>query len=106
MRLLVTGALKKDDAFFKHIESLGHSICFMQYENDNLPCEYDWAEGVICNGLFLSHPIEKFTNLRFIQLTSAGFDRVDLYYINSHKIEITMRAAFTAFQLRKFALCG
>ena len=30
---------------------------------------------------FLHHPIERFVNLRYIELTSAGFDRVDLNYV-------------------------
>ena len=36
---------------------------------------YD-ADGVICNALLLHHDVKRFRHLRFVQLTSAGLDRV------------------------------
>ena len=88
MNLLVTGAWSGGKDCIPELEKTGHSVCFMQFEKDNLPCDYSWVEGVICNGLFLTHPIERFRNLRYIQLTSAGFDRVDMDYVKAHGIEI------------------
>ena len=88
MNLLVTGAWSDGKNCITELEVMGHTVVFMQYEKDELPCSYEWVEGVVCNGLFLSHPIEKFTNLRYIQLTSAGFDRVDMAYVKAHGIEI------------------
>ena len=85
---------------------MGHEVVFMQYEKDALPCEYEWVEGVICNGLFLSHPIEKFPNLRYIQLTSAGFDRVDLDYVKVHGIEIHNARGVYSIPMAEFAICG
>ena len=76
MNLLVTGAWSGGKNCIAELEEMGHSVRFMQFEKDDLPCAYDWVECVICNGLFLYHPIERFTNLKYIQLTSAGFDRV------------------------------
>ena len=71
MNLLVTGAWKEAKEYLSEIEKMGHDVKFLQYEKDLLPCEYDWVEGVICNGLFLYHPIEKFSRLKYIQLTST-----------------------------------
>ena len=62
MNLLVTGAWADAKAHISELEAMGHTVCFVQYEKDKLPCEYAWVEGVICNGLFLGHPIERFTN--------------------------------------------
>ena len=76
MKLLITGAWNCTKEQLNQIEKLGHSIVFLQNEKDNLPCCYEEVEGVICNGLFLQHPIERFKNVRYVQLTSAGFDRV------------------------------
>lgn len=70
------------------MEQTGHNVCFLQFEKDELPCDYEWVEGVVCNGLFLSHPIKKFSNLKYIQLTSAGFDRVPMDYVKEHGIKI------------------
>lgn len=85
MNILITGAWQQAKDHIAEIEAMGHKVSFLQYEKDELPCKYDEIEGVICNGLFLHHPIEKFTKLRYIQLTSAGYDRVPIcsVYINS-----------------------
>lgn len=106
MNLLVTGAWSDGKNCIPELEAMGHSVCFLQYEKDSLPCEYAWVEGVICNGLFLSHPIERFTNLRYIQLTSAGFDRVDTDYVKAHGIEIRNARGVYSIPMAEFALCG
>lgn len=106
MNLLVTGAWAGAKAHISELEAMGHFVCFLQYEKDQLPCEYSWAEGVICNGLFLSHPIERFTNLRYIQLTSAGFDRVDMDYVKAHDIEIHNARGVYSIPMAEFAVCG
>lgn len=106
MNLLVTGAWADAKAHISELEAIGHTVCFLQFEKDKLPCEYDWIEGVICNGLFLSHPIERFTNLRYIQLTSAGFDRVDMDYVKAHGIEIYNARSVYSIPMAEFALCG
>lgn len=106
MNLLVTGAWSDGKNCISELEAMGHSVCFMQFEKDDLPCSYDWVEGVICNGLFLSHPIERFTNLRYIQLTSAGFDRVDMDYVKAHGIEIHNARGVYSIPMAEFALCG
>ena len=106
MNLLVTGAWADAKVHIGELEALGHTVCFLQYEKDNLPCDYEWVEGVIGNGLFLSHPIEKITNLRYIQLTSAGFDRVDMDYVKAHGIEIHNARGVYSIQMAEFAMCG
>ena len=72
MKLLVTGAWREGQQHIEALRKLGHEVLFLPQEADALPCGYGWVEGVICNGLFLHHPIEQFSNLRYIQLTSAG----------------------------------
>ena len=88
MKLLITGAWKATDEQLDAIRKLGHDIVLQPQEADPLVCPAEDVEGVIGNGLFLYHPIEKFLKLRYIQLTSAGFDRVPMDYIKSHGIEI------------------
>ena len=106
MNLLVTGAWSDGKNCISELEAMGHSVRFMQFEKDDLPCPYDWVEGVICNGLFLTHPIEKFPNLRYIQLTSAGYDRVDLDFVKAHEIEIHNARGVYSIPMAEFALCG
>ena len=106
MNLLVTGAWSDGKNCITELEAKGHNVLLMQYEKDELPCSYEWVEGVVCNGLFLSHPIEKFTNLRYIQLTSAGFDRVDMDYVKAHGIEIHNARGVYSIPMAEFALSG
>ncbi len=106
MKLLITGAWNCTSEQLNQIEAMGHTIVFMQNEKDSLPCAYEDVEGVICNGLFLSHPIEKFTSLRYIQLTSAGFDRVSMDYIKTHGIKILNARGVYSIPMAEFAISG
>lgn len=106
MNLLITGAWADAKTHLRAIEDQGHSVAFIQMEKDELPCAPEWVEGVVCNGLFLYHPITDFTNLRFIQLTSAGFDRVDMEYVRAHDIEIHNARGVYSIPMAEFALCG
>ena len=106
MNLLVTGAWSDGKNCISELEAMGHNVTFMQYEKDALPCDYEWVEGVICNGLFLTHQIEKFINLKYIQLTSAGFDRVDMNYVKAHNIEIHNARGVYSIPMAEFAICG
>ncbi len=106
MNILATGAWQSAKNNIDKIEKMGHTVLFMQYEKDELPCEYFWVEGVICNGLFLTHPIEKFVNLKYIQLTSAGYDRVPLDYVNEHNIKIYNARGVYSIPMAEFAVSG
>ncbi|MCH5296605.1 MAG: D-2-hydroxyacid dehydrogenase [Ruminococcus sp.] len=106
MNLLITGAWQEAKKHIEKIEQMGHAVSFLQFEKNELPCDYDWVEGIICNGLFLHHPIEKFTNLRYIQLTSAGFDRVPMEYVKEHNIEIYNARGVYSIPMAEFAFAG
>lgn len=106
MNLLITGAWQQARDYIEDIQQQGHSVVFLQYEKDALPCEYDWVEGVICNGLFLQHPIEKFKKLKYIQLTSAGFDRVPMEYVKEHHISIYNARGVYSIPMAEFAIFG
>ena len=106
MNLLITGAFSCTEEQINEIKKLGHEVVFMQYEKDELPCEYSWVQGIIGNGIFLFHPIEKFTSLKFIQLTSAGFDRVPMDYVKEKEIRIFNARGVYSIPMAEFALCG
>lgn len=106
MNLLITGAWQEAKKYIEAIEQMGHIVQFLQFEKDVLPCEYDWVEGIIGNGIFLSHPIDKFTNLRYIQLTSAGFDRVPMDYVKEHNITINNARGVYSAPMAEYAVSG
>lgn len=106
MKLLVTGAWKCSEEQLNVLREKGHVVVFMQNEKDELPCSYEEVEGVICNGLFLHHAIEKFTKLRYIQLTSAGLDRVPMAYVQAKGIEIHNARGVYSIPMAEFAISG
>ena len=106
MNLLITGAWGDAKKYVERLEREGHCVKFLQFEKDELPCEYEWVEGVICNGLFLSPPIGRFVNLKYIQLTSAGFDRVPMEYVKENHIEIHNARGVYSIPMVEFAIFG
>ena len=105
MHLLITGAWQDAQRHIPELEKR-HEIRFLQQERDALPCDPAWVEGVICNGLFLYHPIESFPNLRFIQLTSAGYDRVPMETVREKGIEIHNARGVYSVPMAEFAVAG
>ena len=87
MKLLLTGAFKYTEAQIKELEELGYTCLYMQDEKQKVEFEEE-IEAIVCNGFFLYHDIKKFKNLKCIQLTSAGLDRVPLEYIKENKLAL------------------
>lgn len=106
MNLLITGAWKCNQEELKRLNDMGCTYVLMPNESDVLPCEYESIGGVICNGLFLHHPIEKFTALKYIQLTSAGYDRVPMDYVKEKGIKINNAAGVYSIPMAEFAIGG
>lgn len=106
MNLLVTGAWSQAEDYIPQLRELGHEVTFLQQEADPLICDTAWVEGIICNGLFLDHPLDEFPNLRYIQLTSAGFDRLDLREAQARGIEIYNARGVYSVPMAEFALAG
>ena len=88
MNLLLTGCFKYTEGQLEELRSLGYDIHFMQQEAEALPLAASEVDATVCNGLFLSHPFGDFTRLKFIQLTSAGFDRVPVDEIKTQGCEL------------------
>ena len=106
MNLLVTGAWIGAQEHIPAIEAMGHRVVFQQWETDPLPCDAAWVEGVVCNSLFLHHPLGTFPNLRYIQTISAGLDRVDVDYVSAHGIELHNARGVYSVPMAEFAVGG
>ena len=106
MKLLMTGAFKCTDEQKLNIEKLGCEIMFQQMENEPLSEEMFQAEAIICNGLFLHNDLDKFPNLKFIQLTSAGLDRVFVDRINEKGIKLCNARGVYSTPMAEWALTG
>lgn len=106
MKLLVTGAWPNAKAHIGELEAMGHTVVFMQQESEALPCPPEDVEGIICNGLFLHHSIDDFTALRYLQLTSAGYDRVPIEEIRRRGIEVYNARDVYSIPMAEFAVGG
>lgn len=88
MKLLLTGAFNYSKEQIDIIKNLGYEITFVQDERVHLDIDVSEFEAVVCNSLFLYNDITRFKNLEFIQLTSAGLDRVPFDYIKEKGIKL------------------
>ena len=106
MNLLLTGAWADAQAQILNLEARGHSTAFLAQERDPLPCDPAWVEGIVCNGLFLHHSADEFPNLRFVQLTSAGLDRVPAEALRARGIRLCNARGVYSVPMAEYALAG
>lgn len=104
MNLLLTGCFSYTESQKEKLASLGYRIHFMQQEKDSLPLAAAEVDATVCNGLFLTHNIEEFSQLKFIQLTSAGFDRVPVDYIKTKGIMLHNARGVYSVPMAEWAL--
>ncbi len=105
MNILVTGAFQLNSGEREQLESAGHKVFIHGDERTLVDCPERY-EAVVCNSLFLYNPIERFTSLRVIQLTSAGLDRVPLDDIRVRNIALHNAAGVYSVPMAEFAACG
>lgn len=106
MNVLLTGAWPDAKKFVAELEGFGHSVQFIQNQNDQLPCSYSWPEAVVCSHLFEYHSIEKFTNLKFVQCVMAGIEHLPLDYIRENNIELKNASGVYSIPIAEFVVCG
>ncbi len=105
MKLLITGAFALTAPFRQKLEAAGLEVTFHPQERQRVACPEQY-EAVVCNGLFLYQPIEEFTALRIVQLTSAGLDRMPMDYAREHGIAVYNARGVYSVPMAEFALWG
>ena len=105
MRAIVTGALQATAADLAALEALGLTVTVHPDERAAVenPEQYEIA---LCNNLFGFHDLDAFPNLKYIQLTAAGMDRVPLERIRQRGIELRNAAGVYSIPMAEFALWG
>ena len=87
MKFLVTGSLGADENDIRAIEALGHEVTL--HPDERVPVEHpEQYEGMISNSLLYYTGHEGFTSLRYLQVTSAGLDRVPLAWVRERGIRL------------------
>ena len=109
MKLLITGCIPRSEALFRELEAMGHELLYIPEERVSLselgidPAPF---EGVVCNQLFLYNDIRDFTSLRFMQLSTAGLDRIPLGIVRERGIELHNAGSVYAVPMAEFAVGG
>ena len=105
MRAIVTGALQATAEDLAALEALGLTVTVHPDERSAVetPEQYEIA---LCNNLFGFHDIDLFPNLKYIQLTAAGMDRLPLERIRQRGIELKNAAGVYSIPMAEFALWG
>ena len=105
MKAIVTGALQPTPDDIAALEKLGLEVTVHPDERAAVenPERFDIA---VCNNLFGFHNIDTFSNLKYIQLTAAGMDRVPLDRIRSRGIKLHNAAGVYSIPMAEFALWG
>lgn len=106
MKLLITGAFNCTDEQKLNIEKLGCEVMFQQMENKPLAPEMFLADMIICNALFLYNDLDEFPNLKFVQLTSAGLDRVPVDRMEEKGITLCNARGVYSTPIAEWALAG
>jgi len=88
MKLLLTGAFSYTPDQIKELEEIAGQVIYIRDERAKITIDVSDIDMVVCNGLFLYHPIVKFKELKFIQLTSAGLERIPMDYIKTVGIQV------------------
>lgn len=88
MRLLLTGSHQYAEHELAQLKSLGYELVFQKDEKAELSFDPATIDAVVCTNLFMYHDVLHFENLKRIQLTSVGMDRVPVEAIRSRGIAL------------------
>lgn len=86
-QVLLTGAFQYSEKQFRMIEEQGWEITYVKNEIEPLKIPLNQFDAVVCNGLFLYNDITNFHNLKMVQITSAGMERIPIEYMEKHHIQ-------------------
>ncbi len=105
MNILITGAFQINEEEKAELEARRHTVTIHPDERQSVE-RPEQVDAVVCNALFLYNPIERFTSLHVIQLTSAGLDRVPLDEIHARGIALYSAAGVYSAPMAEFAISG
>ena len=88
MKLLLTGAFHYTEEQLNILKGCGFEVTYVQNEREELVLDCSQFDAVVCNSLFQYTPVERFTSLKVVQLTSAGFNRAPVGYLASKGIAL------------------
>ncbi len=96
MKLLLTGSYAYTEEQIKHLAGLGYQISILPDERVTDGMDVTDIEVVVCNNLFNHINAGEFKNLKFVQLTSAGTDKIPVDQLEKAGIQLeTARGVYS-----------
>lgn len=88
MKILLTGTNLYRAEQIKELEEIAGEVIYIKDERTEINIDVSDIDIVVCNRLFLHNSIDKFKQVKFIQLTGVGFDKLPMDYINKANIQV------------------
>ncbi len=106
MNLLLAGNFEYTKEQLNILKNAGYKVFLMQDERGRLPLEASEIDVVVCNWLFTHYNIKEFENLKYIQLLSAGMERIPVDYIKDKGIGLSNARGVYSIPMAEYAVCG
>lgn len=106
MNLLFAGNYHLDEKKICELEKLGINVTIMKEENLPLSVKPEEVDAVVCNWLFVNHNISQFINLKYVQLLSAGMERMPMDYAIQNNIKVNNAKGVYSIPMAEFAISG
>lgn len=103
-KVLIAGPCARNTLLVEALRRQNWQPILMPDEWGECP-DYD-VEAVICNSVLMRHGPERFTNLRLVQLNSAGYDHVPKLLMEREDVTIYNAAGVYSDSMAEFAVCG
>jgi phosphoglycerate dehydrogenase-like enzyme len=96
MKLLLTGSFSYTEDQLELLAGLGYQVSMLPDERVTDGLDVADTEVVVCNNLFNHIKIGEFKNLKFVQLTSAGTDKIPENHLKKAGIQLeTARGVYS-----------
>lgn len=106
MNLLFAGNYQLDEKKICELEQLGVNVTIMKEENFPLSVKPEEIDAIVCNWLFVNHNISQFTKLKYVQLLSAGMERIPMDYAVQNNIKVNNARGVYSIPMAEFAISG
>lgn len=85
MRILVTGAFGQARALSERFPT----VTFDHWQDESVPVPNpEIYDGAVCNALFCHTHVSRFTALKFVQLTAAGYNRAPMRELTARGVRV------------------
>ena len=102
---MLTGCYSYTKRQLEEIKTLGYEITFFQQEKEIESSQVGEIDAVVCNSVFQYCDLSAFHSLKFVQLTSAGYDRIPVERFRERNITVCNAKGVYSIPIAEWAVC-